>query len=36
MHMGDSFAMSDLPDRQELAVIDDFVRLLRARDAGAR
>ncbi|HWG28914.1 MAG TPA: carboxylesterase family protein, partial [Steroidobacteraceae bacterium] len=35
MHMGDSFAMSDLPDRPELAAIDDFVRLLRARDADA-
>jgi para-nitrobenzyl esterase len=35
MHMGDPFAMSDLPDRPQLAAIDDFVRLLRARDAGA-
>jgi carboxylesterase type B len=35
MHMGDSFAMSDLPDRPELEVMDDFVRRLRALDAGA-
>lgn len=35
LHMGDSFAMRDLPDRRELEVMDDFVSILRARDTGA-
>jgi len=36
MHMGDSFAMSDLPHRQALEAIDELVGLLRMRDATAR